>query len=144
MVDAKEHYRRIYARSHYSFITMAPLYDSAMTLIHLLRHPGTHDLFTRNCRLIYEHITDFTFAKLLLQALVPLAAKLSVDLPEASLEYFEGLGGPSNDGTDVAISYVLPQLLGTGEHEGEDSDGEDGDGLQLGQLLTKWNAMSLQ
>ena len=142
-IALKELYWSIYPRSDYSFVTMAPLYDCAITLMPMLRNTTVHDLFSRTCHLIREHIKDFPFASLLLQTLLALSMKLDVELPDASLECFEGLSQPGEDLTDVPISYVLPQVMDWRDSKAGDSDDEDEEGVQLGQILTKWNAMSL-
>ena len=89
-IAAEEHYWRVFAHREYSIVILSPLYDCAITLIYLLRHTSVHDLFTLTCQLIRRHIKDFAFASLLLQALLALASKLAVELPENLLNSLIG------------------------------------------------------
>lgn len=119
------------------------MYDCGITLIHLLQHVQVPELFTRTCHLIRRHVEDFPFARLLLKALLALSRKLAVDLPEVAMECYEGLGAEAL--SDVPISFVLPRMVEGEQPVADDSDESEGsEDMQMGKLLEKWNALSVQ
>lgn len=139
-----ERYLEAYSSRDYSMVSVCPLYNCAITLVHMLQDPASHDLFGRTCAMLSRLIDDFPLSLFVLQGLKAILLQLRPDLPEAMWAFFRGLAMPAGDVTDVPVSLIIPAYP-----EMSDLMSDDGRetphhaGVELGKLIMKWNAFEL-
>ncbi|KAK1974736.1 hypothetical protein LZ30DRAFT_607281 [Colletotrichum cereale] len=134
-IDGIEEHERALSLEDCSRMVLVPLFNTAVTLVGLLHHPRSHELFARTCRLMRERINDLPLAGFLLQGLIAVAADNGDRIPEVAKPWFEGLEHDKDALDDVPISFVLPTPR---------SLRDSGDvGIQLGRLLSSYNRLSI-
>lgn len=116
----------------------------SLTLVAHLHHSDTHDSFARACRFLWRDSSIYPFATSTLVAIMSTARKLRVNLPPASIPYFEHIE-PRDVMTEDALDPVLPQYLVMVTAFTEELE-ETGlqVGPQIGKLIEKWNQVSLE
>ncbi|KAH6677869.1 hypothetical protein F5X68DRAFT_264025 [Plectosphaerella plurivora] len=128
----------------YSVVITYPLYSAAITLVSMLEHPRVAPLFTRVCRLLAEMQDDYLLTAFCLHGVKAMAEKMGLPIPPATRPYFTDLRVGQAQLQDVPISFVLPGWDDMTEflsHDGGIAQ-EEGLGVEMGMLITKWNAMS--
>jgi len=137
-----ERYLEVLPSLDYSMVSVCPLYHCAVTLVHMLRDPASHNLFDRTCVMLHRLVDDFPLSLFVLQGLKAILLRLRPPLSEETWAFFRGLAMPAGVETDVPISFILPAYEEMGDLLSD--DGQDGpSGVELGKLIMRWNAFEL-
>lgn len=118
----------------------------SLAMVPLLDDARIHGAFARACRLIDAAARDFPIATYVLQAIQALAWTLKVKIPAAAAPYLESTADPlgEKDLRDLAVALRIPYLDTAGNvapRYGRDGAAQ---GAELGILLSRWSAMSLE
>lgn len=140
-VESSEKYWRQWPSSDYSILSVYPLYNCAITLVHMLQDHRSHDLFGRTCSLLARHKNDFPFVTTLLQGLNTIMHCLGTPMPTAALPYMTGMTMRVSESKDLAISFVLPMQPGL--YKRLSHDGQDVVGIELGTLMQELSVYDL-
>lgn len=127
-------------------VSTCPLYNCAITLVHMVQDPASHDLFGRVCAMLRRFEDDFPLSLFVLQGLKAILLRLQPrpPLPDAMWTFFRGLAMPGGSVMDVPVSLIIPAYA-----EMSDLMTDDGKetphhaGVELGKLIMKWNAFEL-
>lgn len=120
--------------------------NSALTLVAFLDDPTIQDLFTRASGLLDATSRDFPMSIYVLQGLQALAWAMKMEIPPAAVPYLantEHLLG-EEELRDVPVALTIPYADAVRQLVPEDGRRWSGTGLDLGTLLSKWSAMTLE
>ncbi|KAI0530216.1 putative C6 transcription factor [Xylaria digitata] len=123
------------------FSTMAfigPL-NSGTVLLPLLPDEDAKQIFSRTCRLMRIIATRMPIAGYVMKGWKSALWSRKLEIPDAAQPYFENLGGWSEDLDDVPSKLVVTHI----PHD-EDPLSNEWDHGELGFLLQKWSAMSIE
>lgn len=122
--------------------TLYFFYVVSISLVALLdKEPDSHDPFVQSCRHYHLVSKNYGVGRALLRGLQAMALEMNAHLPEQSLSYFAEASLKNEHFKDVPVSYVIPQNApGGSAGDGGESDLE----VQLGNLIEKWSAVSIQ
>lgn len=125
--------------------TLYFFYVVSISLVALLdKEPDSHPLFVDACRHFHHVSNSFGVGRALLRGLQAMALEMQAHLPEQSLSYFAQASIKNEHFKDVPVSYVIPQNKPTRGSPGSDGADESSSEVQLGNLIEKWSAVSLQ
>ena len=144
---AMEQYLHAYPLSRdYSCSILGDIYTPSITMASYLEEPSTHAMFASNVTVLRYVSRHFAAAKTVLMGLQALAWSMKISLPEQSRLCFEGLDGETRNKEslqDVPTQIALPQYEEVRHALQDDGGDETRDRYHLGQLISRWSAMSL-
>jgi hypothetical protein len=122
--------------------TLYFFYVVSVSLVALLdKEPDSHDPFVQSCRHFHLVSKNYGVGRALLRGMQAMALEMNAHLPEQSLSYFAEASLKNEHFKDVPVSYVIPQNApGGSAGDGGESEAE----VQLGNLIEKWSAVSIQ
>lgn len=138
-----ERYVECFSLQEYSCVALSGIYNSLLILVSHLHNPESHEGFVTACRLMRQTASDFPVARFILQGVRALAWTLKMPLPDAAIPLLKNLGGEKESWRDIPIAFVLPQADAIRELLADDSDGISELGGEMGTLLSKWSALSI-
>ncbi|PFH61397.1 hypothetical protein XA68_17449 [Ophiocordyceps unilateralis] len=126
----------------YSCMTLCGLYNAILILVEYLEDARVPHCFVEVCIMIRRTVRDFPMARFILQGVMAMAWSLDVAVPARSLPYLQGLGAGNEEPADTSLAFALPPIEAMRNLLRE--DGEVEALVEMGQLLEKWNAMSIE
>jgi hypothetical protein len=115
-------------------------------MVALLDDPRTHDGFARACKIIDASARDFPISTYTLQGIQALAWVLKVKIPAPAVTYLENTNEAVGEKElrDLPVALRIPYLDAGGNLARQDGRDVTAQGAELGVLLSKWSAMSLE
>lgn len=142
--EAMERYVGSWSLKEYSCMAICGNNNTALTLVPLLSDRRTHGMFTRVCFILRWTARDFPMSRYILQGLEALAWSLKQQIPSSALAYFTDLGSGKEDLRDVPVAFMIPRYDEMQEVLSDDGADSSQVAGQLGVLLAKWSALSLE
>jgi hypothetical protein len=139
-----ESYVRKWRFKDYSSMAVCGFYNPSLTLTSMLQDPRSHDLFTRACFALRQTARDYPMSRFILQGLQALAWSLKQPIPPSAQRWIDSVGSQKDELRDVPMGFVIPQydeirqLLSDDEHDSSQI------GSELGTLISKWSAMTIE
>jgi hypothetical protein len=142
--ELMEQYVKYWPLKEYSPMANLAFYSITLTLVSILYDPRAQDLFTRSCCLMRFTARDLPVARYIFQALKALAWTLKQTIPQSALQYFENLGPGKDELKDIPVGYIIPQQDEIRELLSDDGKDSGRIAVELGTLLAKWSALSVE
>jgi hypothetical protein len=137
-----ERFVQTYTLRDYACINICGAYNSILVLVYHLSDPAVHQLFAKAAYLIGETSRDFPMCRFILQAIKAIAWQAKVGLPQVSKMYFDNLNRDQHSFRD--ISFALPEENKKKLPAGREGPQPRYKGDDMGSLLFKWSAMSIE
>jgi hypothetical protein len=109
----------------------------------LNREPLSREPFTEACRHLFTTSRYWPVGTVILKGLRALSLQLKVQLPEASLPYFEQAPLTVSITEDLPFGFIIPQQDEMVELLSDDGNDTTSVGVELGKLIAKWSAFSI-
>ncbi|KAG5981442.1 hypothetical protein E4U55_002946 [Claviceps digitariae] len=134
-IDNMERFVCVYTLRDYAYI---------LTLVFHMADPTVHSLFAKASRLILRTGGDFPMSRFILQGIKAMSWSLKVALPPEARPYYENLGSRKELFRDIPISFALPEQNHVRSMLMDSSAAQRGRAEDMGTLLSKWSAMSIE
>lgn len=132
-----------FSLSTYSCMVLCGAYNALLTLSSHLYDPKTHMPFMIACVVIHATANDFPMARFILQGVKALCWTLKMPIPSLAAQYLENLGTGKESLRDIPLAFALPQVDAVRELlSDDDSDAQQLSG-EMGVLLSRWSALSV-
>lgn len=142
-VGLSDRYVREFGLSEYSCMVFCGMYNSILLLVERLSDARVHETFTRVCALIRKTATDFPMAGLILQGVAAIAWSLKFAIPPDALPYLENLGSKKDDLRDIPLAFAIPDTALVRSMLTESGDEGSADLAEMGKLLARWSAFTI-
>ncbi|KAG5945456.1 hypothetical protein E4U53_006704 [Claviceps sorghi] len=142
-IDNMERFVRVYTLRDYACINICGVYNSILILVFHMADPAVHALFAKASWLILQTGRDFPMSRYILQGIKAMSWSLKVALPPTARPYYENLGSKKEAFRDIPISFALPEQNHV-RRMLADASVQKGRGEDMGTLLSKWSAMSIE
>ncbi|KAG5987782.1 hypothetical protein E4U43_004946, partial [Claviceps pusilla] len=134
---------RVYTLRDYACVNICGAYNSILILVFHMADPAVHALFAKASRLILHTGGDFPMSRFILHGIKAMSWSLKVALPPEARPYYEDLGSRKESFRDIPISFALPEQNHV-RRMLTDSSVRRGKAEDMGTLLSKWSAMSIE
>lgn len=115
---------------------------TALTM--LKTQPAVRSSFTQCCAFFHQVARYWPAAVALLKGLQATAHQMNVELPPESIPYFSNLYAAGLNDTDVPVSWAIPGHAELAELLNDDSTDSEQTRVELGNLISQWNSLSIQ
>lgn len=137
-----EKYIEHFSLSEYSCMVVCGIYTAVMTLVSHLEDDTTHGVFSQACRMLRRMARDHRMASFVLQGVKALAWSLELPLPALAQPFLEDFGSGKEELRDIPLAFALPQAAAVRKiFSGVAED--DLEGIELGDLLSRWSTLSI-
>ncbi|KAK2603543.1 hypothetical protein QQS21_004312 [Conoideocrella luteorostrata] len=142
-IDNMERFVEIYTLRDYACINICGAYNSILILVFHMNDPAVHEMFTKASRLILQTGADFPMSRFILQGIKAMSWSLKISIPPPARQYYFNLGKEKSEFRDIPISFALPEQNNVRKLL-TDSSRPKGRVEDMGTLLSKWSAMSIE
>ena len=143
-IETIEQYVKRFSLRDYSCMVLCGLYNTLFTVATYLNDPTTHQLFAKACLFMRQTAPDFPMAGFILQAVRAFAWATKMPIPTIAEPSFEGLGITKEELLDVPLAFTLPKTDAVRKLLCNGGDESRKMGVEMGRLLSKWGALSIE
>ncbi|KAF5018796.1 hypothetical protein F66182_9214 [Fusarium sp. NRRL 66182] len=140
-----EQYIESFTLRDYSCMACCGLYNSIITLAAHLDDPAARIVFVKASMMLRCIERDYPMAKYILQGIQAMAWAMGFELPTESRQYFKALGTGKEELQDMPLGFTLPSAGSVRELLSADDENDGSQmGIEMGLLLSKWSALSVE